>query len=265
MLFYSNTFSNVIFVTSYLCPRHIRVSMLFTNLIMIWFLVAVFYNNTKDPLIVPNFDKKARGLALKELWISLVCPLVSMLVSYVFWGIFKIHDGRFHHKDSYGQIINGKLFKKLVRESYLRFLMAYFVMLGIFGAIMWYIIQFTAKFGWKVSWTWWYSGIFAFMFNYFLYDPIITWFHYVMYGCSRTLWRNVMAFRLIKIAWPEVLDDFHIPFTKIDPELKKLAEERIKLIKIEGKMLKNKKEEINEIEDHSKIHLELFLLFPFRF
>lgn len=211
MLLYSNTFCNLIFVTSYLCPRHIRISMLYTNLILIWFLVAVFYNNTKDPLVVPDFEAKARSLAMSEIWIALAAPLVSMSISYIFWGVFRVSDKRFHQPDSYLRVKDGQMMKALLREMYLRFAMAYFIMMAIFSAVLWYIIEFTAKFGWKVSWQWWYSGSFAFLFNYLFYDPLITWFHFVMYGCSQILWRKVMAFRGIKIACPEVLDHLHIP------------------------------------------------------
>lgn len=155
--------------------------MLFTNLILIWFLVAVFYNNTKDPLVVPNFDKKARNLAMNEIWIALAVPLVSMSISYIFWGVFRVSDKRFHQNDTYERTKDGMMIKALLKEMYLRFFMAYFIMIAIFGAVMWYIIQFTAKFGWKVSWMWWYSGSFAFLFNYFFYDPIITWFHSIIH------------------------------------------------------------------------------------
>ena len=260
MLFYSNTFTNALFVTSYLCPRHIRASMCFTNLVLIWFLVAVFYNNTKDPLVVPNFDRKARSLAINEMWIALVAPLISMMVSYIFWGVFKVPDKRFHQPDSFENVKSGKLVKELIKEMYLRFFMAYFIMMAIFGAVMWYIIQFTAKFGWKVSWTWWYSGTFAFLFNYWLYDPIITWFHYVMYGCSRNMWRKVMAFRSIKIACQEVLDSYHIPNQPIEPHLKEMVQEEIKKIR-EG--MKNYKENENNMPEDRKFINICFILITY--
>lgn len=198
--------------------------MLFLNVVLIWFLVAVFYNNTKDPLVVPDFDSKARNLAAGEIWIALATPLASMGVGYIFWGVFKISDKRFHQPDSYKNVKDGSLIKGLLKEMYLRFFMAYFIMFAIFAAVMWYIVEFTAKFGWKVSWMWWYSGTFAFFFNYLFYDPLITWFHYVMYGCSKILWRKVMAFRSIKIACPEILERYHIqPLTE---ENYRLVEEK---------------------------------------
>lgn len=246
-LFYSNTFTNAIFVTSYLCPRHVRVSMLYLNLTLIWFLVAVFYNNTKDPLVVPNFDRKARNLATSEIWIALLAPLGSMSISYIFWGVFKISDKRFHQPDSYQRVKDGTMIKFLMKEMYLRFFMAYFIMIAIFGAIMWYIIEFTAKFGWKVSWMWWYSGTFAVFFNYCFYDPIITWFHYVMYGCSIELWKRMMSFRSIKIAGPEILDQFHIPPLN-EYKIKKMEE-------IEREVLRKPNKEASNHDVEGKLYI----------
>ena len=213
MLLYSNSFTNTIFINSYLCPRHIRASMLFTNLTIIWFLAAVLYNNTKDPLVVPDFQQQAKNLALNDIWMAFIVPIISSISGFVFWSIFRVSDKRFHQLDSYKRIKDGTLMKELLKEMYLRYIMAYFVMVAVYAAVMWYIIKFTAKFGWKVSWTWWYTGTFSFLFNYLLYDPIVTWFHYVMHGCSNIMWRKVMWFRSIKIACPEVLDSLHIPPT----------------------------------------------------
>lgn len=177
MIAYSNPLFNSVFVTSYLCPRHIRASMMFSNAILIWFMVAVYYNNTKDPLVVPDFERSARDLATDELLLAMIIPLFTMQFSYIFWGIFRISDSRFHQPDAYDKVKSGVLMKALLNEMYLRFTMAYFIMVAIYGAVMWYIINFTAKFGWKVSWQWWYSGTFAYFINYFVYDPAVTWFH----------------------------------------------------------------------------------------
>lgn len=47
------------------------------------------------------------------------------------------------------------------KEMRLRFILGYAILVVVFGTIFWYVVQFTASFGWKVSWTWWYAGIFA--------------------------------------------------------------------------------------------------------
>ena len=72
-------------------------------------------------------------------------------------------------------------------------------------SIFWYIVRFTATFGWKVSWQWWYSGIFACLFNFTIYDLLVTTIHWMFNGCSGKLWLWIMKVRSIKFATPEVV------------------------------------------------------------
>jgi hemolysin-activating ACP:hemolysin acyltransferase len=61
---------------------------------LIWFLCAVIYNNTKSPLEVPDFSKKASRLAAQDIWISLLAPFGTMLMMYLFTALFRISDQR---------------------------------------------------------------------------------------------------------------------------------------------------------------------------
>jgi len=55
MIVHGSFLYSLFFVTSLLSPRHIRWSLFFCNVVMLWFICAVFYNNTKNPLAVPDF------------------------------------------------------------------------------------------------------------------------------------------------------------------------------------------------------------------
>jgi hypothetical protein len=55
MVIHGSFLFSLFFVTSLLSPRHIRWSLFFCNIVMLWFICAVFFNNTKDPLAVPDF------------------------------------------------------------------------------------------------------------------------------------------------------------------------------------------------------------------
>lgn len=50
---------------------------------------------------------------------------------------------------------------ELKKEMRLRFIIGYIITISIFSAMFWYVVKFTAAFGWKVAWTWWYSGCFS--------------------------------------------------------------------------------------------------------
>jgi hypothetical protein len=55
MVIHGSYLLSLFMITSLLSPRHIRWSLLFCNIVMLWFICAVFFNNTKDPLAVPDF------------------------------------------------------------------------------------------------------------------------------------------------------------------------------------------------------------------
>lgn len=55
MVIHGSFLYSLFLVTSLLSPRHIRWSLFFCNVVMLWFICAVFYNNTKNPLAVPDF------------------------------------------------------------------------------------------------------------------------------------------------------------------------------------------------------------------
>lgn len=55
LLIHGNHVSSILYVTSLLSPRHARWTMLFACILLNWFWCAVIYNNTKDPLALPDF------------------------------------------------------------------------------------------------------------------------------------------------------------------------------------------------------------------
>ncbi|CDW83340.1 proprotein convertase subtilisin kexin type partial [Stylonychia lemnae] len=130
---YGNPIANLFTVDSLLFPRHARWSLLMLNIILIWFFCAVIYNNTKSPLQIPDFSKKASSLAFQDAWIALSAPLGNIVLMYLFASLFRITDQRIKIE--------------LKKEMALRFIMAYFIVLAVFAAVSWYVINFTATFG----------------------------------------------------------------------------------------------------------------------
>lgn len=124
--------------------------MLFTNVMLLWFWCAVFYNNTKDPLEIPDYSRQAKWVAIEEIWISVLAPWGTMLLMFIFWAFFKIQDHRLRQANPNDNL--EAMLKELHKEMMLRMVMAYFVTFAIFSTVFWYVIKFTATFGWKVSW-----------------------------------------------------------------------------------------------------------------
>ncbi len=63
--------------------------------------------------------------------------------------------------------------------------MGYLIVFVIMGTVFWYLISFTAAFGWKVSWTWWYSGIVAIFLQFAFVDPLVSIAHYFVYRAHK--------------------------------------------------------------------------------
>ena len=64
------------------------------DIILIWFICAVIYNNTKSPIDIPDFSKKASNMALEDLWIALLTPLGNIIIMYILASLFRITDQR---------------------------------------------------------------------------------------------------------------------------------------------------------------------------
>jgi len=55
LLIHGNHVTSILYITSILAPRHARWTLLYMCILLNWFWCAVIYNNTKDPLDLPDF------------------------------------------------------------------------------------------------------------------------------------------------------------------------------------------------------------------
>lgn len=92
------------------------------------------------------------------------------------------------------------------KEQFIRFFMGYVIVGGIMAYIFYYIITFTAKFGWKTSWVWYYTGIMAIFMQFLVYDTIVSFLHWFIYRRSQKLGRICQAFRSISQGYNEAYD-----------------------------------------------------------
>lgn len=84
--------------------------------------------------------------------------------------------------------------------------MGYFMVFVIMGTVFWYVIQFTATFGWKVSWTWWYSGIVAIFLQFSIFDPAVSLLNYFIYRAHQPTGRLVLRIRSVTQAYNELYE-----------------------------------------------------------
>lgn len=92
------------------------------------------------------------------------------------------------------------------KEQLIRFFMGYVIVGGIMAYIFYYIVTFSAKFGWKTSWIWYYTGILAIFMQFLFYDTIISIIHWIVYRRSKNLGRYCQIIRGIGQGFNEAYD-----------------------------------------------------------
>lgn len=103
--------------------------------------------------------------------------------------------------------------------------MGYLVVFSIMGYIFKYIITFTATYGWKVSWVWYYTGIMAMFMQFVVYDTLISFFHWAIYHRFKKLARLCQKARSMTQGYNETYD---ISEGEEEERMRKEEEERKK-------------------------------------
>ena len=174
-----STLHGFLWIDSYINPRHVRGTIFFTYVVLIWYVCAVVYNNTREPEDVPDFEREASDLTWGEIWLAYAAPWGATILLYIFTIIMKLSPERIRATRTTRFL--DYVIAEYGREQILRYLMGYLIIGGVHFMIFVYIIQFTAIHGWRISWRWWYTGSLSFFINIFIYDPLIAVCHWLIY------------------------------------------------------------------------------------
>ena len=93
-LLQGNLFTNTILRTNVTFPRVTRCIMLFLNIYFQMFWCAVFIAGETDPLDRPEDDRYVSQMVTDQLWIPFTSPIFTMILLYLFGGLFKVSDNR---------------------------------------------------------------------------------------------------------------------------------------------------------------------------
>jgi hypothetical protein len=174
-----STLHGFFWVNSYINPRHVRGTIWFTYTILIWYIWAVAYNNMREPDEVPDFERQTSDLTWGEIWIAYAAPFGATILLYIFTIIMKLSPNRIRATRTTKFL--DYVITEYGREQVIRYLMGYLILAAVNVMIFVYIITFTARHGWKISWRWWYTGTLSFWINYWIYDPIAAVAHWAIY------------------------------------------------------------------------------------
>lgn len=103
----------------------------------------------------------------------------------------------------YHNLTNLNFSVELRKEMKMRFLIAYAITFAVYAGIFWYIIKFTAAFGWRQSWIWWYTCVFAILIQIFGVDFGVAFLQWIVHWCSRNLSLFWMKIRMVKMCRQE--------------------------------------------------------------
>lgn len=123
------------------------------------------------------------------------------------------------------------------QEQKMRFFMGYTVVVSIMGYIFYYLVNFTAMFGWKVSWVWYYTCMVSMLIQFVVLDPVIALFHWIVYKRSRKGGRACQKCRSMSQGYNEAYDLSEGE----EEERRKKEEEEAEEKKKQGKKKKGKK------------------------
>jgi len=136
------------------------------------------------------------------MWVSLLAPWGTIILMYIFGGMFHIKDKRII--SSIEPVYLERMLIELKKEMNIRFGTAYFITISIFAAVFFYVIKFTASFGWEISWVWWYSGLIAIFLQFVIMDTFVSIVHLVVYKCSKKSAQVMYGIRSVKQAETEL-------------------------------------------------------------
>jgi len=88
----------------------------------------------------------------------------------------------------------------------MRFFMGYLVVMAIMFYIFYYLVQFSAMFGWKVSWVWYFTGIAAIFMQFVIFDPLLAFLHWVVYRRTKKYGRRCQKCRSMSQGFNETYD-----------------------------------------------------------
>lgn len=94
---------NIIFIDSYLFPRHARLTLIFIDVLLLWFFTGMYFKNTRSPITLLDHETMttdAKQIALRESWVSCLFPLMNMTIMHLMRSLFRVSEARLKFSDT---------------------------------------------------------------------------------------------------------------------------------------------------------------------
>ena len=174
---------NTLLVTSLMLPRHVRFTMLFCQVVLNMFGCAIYFANVERRLEIPEELPRFHMMTSASIGIGFLVPVFTDIAVYFVAGLFRISEGRFRNvetSDDYQVML-----RELRKETFLRYIMAYFVVFAGASAMLWYIIRISSMYGWLASSKWLWGSIVSLLVDFIMYEILFAVTLVLIYKCNR--------------------------------------------------------------------------------
>jgi hypothetical protein len=171
LLRYGNPLANLATVDSYLQPRHLRWTLLFLDLLLLWFFAGMYLKNTRSiSSVLHNKINQDASVRPSEVAVAFLIPLGNAVGIGILRSLFRISESRLRTVLATNVHSQREMLRELKKELDLRFLMAYCLSTAVLLAILWYYVNFTVLYGWQVGWFWLATGALGAVLRFLIYD-----------------------------------------------------------------------------------------------
>lgn len=161
---------NLVTITSYLHPRHMRLTLLMLNVYIHFLASAVYFFIMRDEPSLKSDSRAFQSMQGSGMLIAFLASVSAGLLMYMYYALFKISDIRIRIAKTTKQL--DYMLYELKKESGMKLLLAYFLAICTITVTWWFVVTFSADYGWSNSLEWLQISIVAIILDLIAFDLV---------------------------------------------------------------------------------------------
>lgn len=162
---------NVWTMTTFLYPRFARVTLIFVSVYLHSLFCALFFQAIYGTPVLQTAAVVSGNLRGTDIGIVVLSNIFTGGIMYIFYALFKVSDVRIRISRTVRELDN--MIFEIKREQKMKYFLAYFMTLCTIGVTFWYVVTFSAAFGWAMSFEWLWTLMLTVIWDAFLFDPLL--------------------------------------------------------------------------------------------
>lgn len=187
-----NTFTT----TSLTSLRSTRAALFCTQILTSMFWISVLLTLSNKPLNQPDEPTGFYAISTYNLWIPFITPILTEFLMYMYCGITFVSAFRVVQSRNIITLRNQII--DLKKERGIRLVMAYSVIGSAIISKCWFIVNFSAGYGWEHSSNWLWTFFLSLIVEYGIYDVVVAIIQQAMYKSNERVGINLYNLRSLK-------------------------------------------------------------------